>query len=70
MLKTLESGIKVDYQQYYKLLEWKDKHMSSYLIFIYNNNIHGAAGINDLSQANYDKLVQYVETITNTIVKP
>lgn len=64
--KKLRSGITVKVVQYYKLLEWKDKQMPSYLIFLYTNSIHGTASINDLSQSDYDKLILYVETTTKT----
>lgn len=51
MTKTLQSGLNVDINKYYQLLEWKDTHFHKYLFFMQEyphlknsiNNIHNIA---------------------------
>lgn len=60
MKKELLSGIEVDAQQYYKLLEWKDQNMSLFLWWCKENNYHYAS-INVMTQDEYNKLIKYAK---------
>ena len=58
MTKELRSGIKVDAQKYYHLLDWKDKNMESFQLFREYNGIE-AESINDFSSLEYNFLLGY-----------
>lgn len=56
-MKKLNSGIVIDTQQYYNLLDWKDKNFTKFVEFIETN--HLSYSINNYTKEQYDKLVIY-----------
>jgi hypothetical protein len=56
-MKELKSGLKVDSQQYYQLLEWKDKNHAKFLFFCEGYNIDPS--INKMSELSYMALLQF-----------
>lgn len=58
MPKELRSGIKVDADVYYQLLDWKDKNMKSFEWFLQFNAIE-TISINDFTLSEYKNLLIY-----------
>lgn len=56
-MKTLSSGIQVDSDTYYKLLEWKDNNMHKFIWWCNEYNV--GMSINRLTLENYNALLQY-----------
>lgn len=57
-MKELQSGIKVDSQQYYQLLEWKDSNRQKFEFFITEYRLKSYS-INNMNQENYNALLQF-----------
>lgn len=58
-MKTLQSGLVVDEEQYYKLLEWKDNNMHEYITFCTNNAC--SYSINKMNKEQYDTLLKFAK---------
>ena len=54
--ETLLSGLIVDSDKYYKLLEWKDKNLLKFSLFCTENGIHNYS-INYFTQEQYNLLL-------------
>jgi len=58
MSKTLESGLIVDDQEYYKLLDWKDNNTAKFVQWCIDNaNCKGS--INTYSKKEYQALLKF-----------
>lgn len=64
-LKELKSGIKVNFDMYYKLLELKDKNMQEFVTFCDENML--PYSINDMTYAQYNRALRKAFPITRTI---
>lgn len=62
MTKTLSSGIKVDDQEYYKLLDWKDSNEDKFEIFCDQQHIMYSTSINGMSLILYTHLLIFSKT--------
>jgi hypothetical protein len=58
-MKTLRSGITVDADKYYKLLEWKDSNIAVFGFWCAALGVN--MSINDLSLENYNALLQFAD---------
>ena len=61
MKKTLESGLVVNDQQYYKLLEWKDNNMEKFIFWCIEYGLYQKEEqvINKLNPTFYRALVDF-----------
>lgn len=57
MEKELNSGIRVDGDQYYKLLEWKDANMKKFIFFC--QEYHITPSLNEMSMEDYMAVLQF-----------
>lgn len=55
--RTLKSGIVVDADQYYKLLEWKDANTKKFMFFC--ESYFCSYSINEMSIQSYNALLQF-----------
>lgn len=58
--KKLKSGIIVEDEQYYKLLEWKDKYPEIFQLYCKSKNY--PISINNMTIEQYDDLLLYSQT--------
>jgi hypothetical protein len=59
MDKILDSGITVDSEIYYQLLEWKDHNLLKFQWWLHEYGYNIDTGINDLSLAHYKALLMF-----------
>ena len=57
--KKLRSGIEVDANEYYALLEWKDSNMKEFIVWCDCNYL--SYSINDLTYPIYQQLIHYTK---------
>ena len=62
MTKILKSGIKVEDQEYYKLLDWKDSNKDKFELFCDQQHIIYSTSINSMSLILYTHLLIFAST--------